>query len=140
MFDKNQFTPYFFSIVFIMFACINCSPEEQPIEPESYVTEQTEPLDTPTESFTISGIHTVLSLEEKECTTCTFIVPATASLIDGKELDLNPGDVICLDKALRYGNLEFINIDGDLDNPVIIGYTRSKGIKQTDVKLPGESS
>src|SRR5687767_6878753 len=56
------------------------------------------------ESLTITGANTNFS-ESVDCSTCTYVVAAKSTVIDGKELGLAPGSVICLDKAIKYGNL-----------------------------------
>ncbi|MEX1238553.1 MAG: hypothetical protein WEB30_02520 [Cyclobacteriaceae bacterium] len=71
-------------------------------------------------SMTISGIHTTYE-PIKDCTTCTFVVPANMAVVDGKELDLKAGSVICLEKAIQYGDVDFINLEGTEDNPIKIG-------------------
>lgn len=55
-----------------------------------------------------------------ECSACTYVVPAGQRVIDGKELDLQPGSVIGLSSAIPYGTLEFVNIVGTKENPIII--------------------
>ena len=72
-------------------------------------------------SLTISGIHTVLR-ESADCSTCTFVVPAKTHLIDGTVLNIKPGSIICLDKAIKYEMLEFENLQGTLENPITIAY------------------
>ncbi|HEY9490211.1 MAG TPA: hypothetical protein VIQ51_17865, partial [Chryseosolibacter sp.] len=75
-----------------------------------------------TGSMTISGVYT--SYEDvKDCTTCTFVVPSDMLIVDGKELGLKPGAIICLDKAVRYGDVEFVNLQGTEDKPITIGST-----------------
>ncbi len=71
-------------------------------------------------SMTISGIYT--SYEEiQDCKTCTYVVPASASLVDGEKLGLKAGAVICLDQAKKYGDIEFVNLVGTKESPVRIG-------------------
>ncbi|MEX1238552.1 MAG: right-handed parallel beta-helix repeat-containing protein [Cyclobacteriaceae bacterium] len=55
-----------------------------------------------------------------DCSECTYVVPADSTVIDGKVLGLKPGSVICLNGAFIYGSLEFNNIVGTEDNPIII--------------------
>jgi hypothetical protein len=71
-------------------------------------------------SITIEGINTVFS-DNVECSTCTYVVAEDIETIDGKELGLAPGSVICLDAAKKYGNLTFINVDGTEEAPITIG-------------------
>ena len=42
---------------------------------------------------------------------------------DGEELKVKAGWVICLDKALRYGDIEFVNLVGTESQPIRIGGT-----------------
>lgn len=76
-------------------------------------------------SFTISGIYTKYE-SVADCKTCTFFVPADATEIDGKELNLTAGSIICLDQALKYGDLTFSNLEGTEANPIVIGSTIRK--------------
>lgn len=67
------------------------------------------------------------------CMECTYVVPAGTKIIDGKALGLKPGSIIGLSSAIAYGTLEFHNIIGTKDQPIIItncGGTVS--IKATD--------
>ncbi len=54
------------------------------------------------------------------CKECSYVVPANKRIIDGKQLGLVPGSIICLNSAISYGTLEFKNILGTKDNPIII--------------------
>ena len=68
-----------------------------------------------------------------ECKECTYIVPADAKIIDGKELGLKPGGIIGLSSAISYGSLEFRNIVGTKEQPIIIRNCGGKAfIKATD--------
>jgi hypothetical protein len=71
-------------------------------------------------SITIEGTNTVFS-DNVTCSTCTYVVADDIETIDGKELGLAPGSVICLDAAKKYGNLTFINVDGTEEAPITIG-------------------
>lgn len=71
-------------------------------------------------SITIEGTNTVFS-DNVECSTCTYVVAEDIETVDGKELGLAPGSVICLDAAKKYGNLTFVNVDGTEDAPITIG-------------------
>ena len=71
-------------------------------------------------SITIEGTNTVFS-DKVECSTCTYVVADNVETIDGKELGLAPGSVICLDAAKKYGNLTFVNVDGTEEAPITIG-------------------
>jgi hypothetical protein len=55
------------------------------------------------------------------CSTCKYIVPIEAMQVDGVLLGIKPGDVICLNSSIKYfHSLNFKNIVGTVDNPVII--------------------
>ncbi|MGM0581503.1 MAG: choice-of-anchor Q domain-containing protein [Bacteroidota bacterium] len=53
-----------------------------------------------------------------DCGECTFIVNEHET--NGEELNIQPGDVICLESGRDYGPLLFTNIEGTMANPVII--------------------
>lgn len=72
------------------------------------------------ESLTITGTNTFFT-QDVDCKTCTYVVDANATVVDGAALGLKPGSVICLDAALRYGSLEFVNVDGTEEAPITIG-------------------
>jgi hypothetical protein len=77
-------------------------------------------------SLSVSGIHT-FSTEPVACKTCTYVVASSETVIDGNDLGIKPGDIICLDAAKNYNNsLEFVNILGTLEKPVIIAKTDSR--------------
>lgn len=73
-----------------------------------------------TGSVNISGIYTVYESIE-DCSTCTFVVPADMAVVDGAELGLKAGAVICLDKAIQYGDVDFVNLEGTEQKPIRIG-------------------
>jgi hypothetical protein len=55
------------------------------------------------------------------CSTCTYVVPETAGIVDGAALGLKPGDVICLSAALKYTHsINFKNIVGTASKPIIV--------------------
>jgi hypothetical protein len=54
------------------------------------------------------------------CTECTYIVPATAYVVDGLKLGLQPGSIIGLDASIPYKSLIFRNIVGTFEKPIII--------------------
>lgn len=55
-----------------------------------------------------------------ECKECTYVVPAGTKVIDGKVLGLKPGSIIGLSSSVNYGSLEFYNIIGTAESPIII--------------------
>ena len=54
------------------------------------------------------------------CSECTFVVPADMKIVDGTKLGLKPGSIIGLNSAITYGSLEFRNIVGTEDQPIVI--------------------
>jgi hypothetical protein len=55
------------------------------------------------------------------CSSCTYIIPPGATLVDGKTLGIRPGDVICFSSSGKYTNsITFKNIIGTAEKPVII--------------------
>ncbi len=107
--------------VFAVFVFSQCSEEEIiPASPETSSAENAVAPAQATGSVTISGIYTVYEAIS-DCSTCTFVVPADQAVIDGHELDLKPGAVICLDKAIKYGDIDFINLVGTEEKPITIG-------------------
>jgi hypothetical protein len=89
----------------ILFVLVQCS-EEQLIEEQDAPATETDPA---TSAAAVAS-----------CSTCTYIVPATANVIDGKALGLKPGAVIGLNAAYKYKNLLFRNIVGTATQPIII--------------------
>ncbi len=65
-----------------------------------------------------------LALDEEEvfelfdCSLCDYIVEGHRN--DGAELDIEPGDIICLQSGIEYGPLLFTNIVGEGGKPVIL--------------------
>jgi hypothetical protein len=95
------------------------TPQAQPAVEQATVAAA---ADQPTEaSFTISGLYTNI-VESTDCATCTYVVPAETTLIDGKVLGFKPGAVICLSKGVDYKMLEFVNLEGTEEAPIVIGY------------------
>jgi hypothetical protein len=109
-----------------VFTFSQCTEEEiVPQQTETPAVEAVEVAPEATGSMTISGIFT--SYEEiADCKTCTYVVPADVAIVDGKELDLKPGSVICLDKAKQYGDIDFVNLEGSEESPIRIGTTTFK--------------
>lgn len=105
-----------------VFALMQCSEEEiipaaeVPAVEEVSLTEATG--ETTISSLTITGIFTNLS-GAKNCN-CDYTVPADKEIIDGEELGIKPGNIICLAAKTKYANLEFINMEGTEENPIEI--------------------
>jgi hypothetical protein len=109
-----------------VFALTQCSEEEviAPSVPKEAAANLSIQEDVPF-SLNISGIHT-FSTSEVSCKTCKYVVAANVSTIDGQKLGIKPGDLICLDAALKYGSLEFINLNGTIEHPVVIANCDSR--------------
>lgn len=106
---------------FAVFVFSQCSEEEVvPAAPSAPESEAVALPEQATGSVTISGIYTVYEAIE-DCSTCTFVVPVDQAVVDGKELNLKPGAIICLDKAIKYGDIDFVNLEGTEDHPIRIG-------------------
>jgi len=105
---------------FTLFIFSQCTEEEIVPNQVQASTVETASLAEATGSMTISGIYTIYD-DIKDCTTCTYLVPADMAVVDGKELNLKAGSVICLDKAIQYGDVEFINLEGTEESPIKIG-------------------
>ena len=108
---------------FTVFIFAQCSEEE--IAP-SQIKPSAEPAavlpQQPTGSMTISGMFTTYE-DIADCKTCTYVVPADVTVVDGEELNLRAGSVICLDKAVKYGDVDFVNLFGTESKPIRIGST-----------------
>jgi hypothetical protein len=129
---KSQVTSILAKIfvpAFALFTLSNCSEEEltpeRAVQPVAAATTGVENQQEPVLSLTIDGTFTEF-VSTKECKTCTYIVPANATTIDGHAIGIKPGQAICLDAALKYGNLTFINVEGEENNPITIAYGVNK--------------
>jgi hypothetical protein len=111
---------------FAVFSLAQCTEEEiVPAQAEVSAIEAVELPIQATGSMTISGVFTTYE-DVADCKTCTYVVPADVAIVDGKELNLKAGSVICLDKAIQYGNVDFVNLEGTEENPIRIGSTKFK--------------
>lgn len=120
---RTKFISYFMKTVLAAVAVLSlsqCADEEKVVEQSDPFTEAAQVKATDNaSSFTVTGIHTVVS-NDIDCSTCTFYVQPSARVIDGAELKFKPGTVICLNKAIAYQQLEFVNLVGTEENPIII--------------------
>ena len=108
---------------FTLFVFSQCTEEEiVPARAEAPAVEMTALPAQATGSMTISGVHTIYE-PIKDCATCTFVVPADMAVVDGKKLNLKAGSVICLEKTIQYGDVDFINLEGTEEQPIKIGRT-----------------
>jgi hypothetical protein len=117
-------------------ALVQCSEDESIVPVRNDVTVQaasTEASALSISSLTVTGSNTVFATL-KDCKTCTYIVSGEEQIIDGKILGFKPGNIICLNKGVKYGNLEFVNVEGSVENPVVIatiGSVASSASEQT---------
>lgn len=96
-------------IVLIFMVLVRCSEEELlPAMSESY--------DITPEKIESNESRPI----QDTCIECAYIVPAGKKVIDGKELGLKPGSIIGLNAATKYGTLEFHNLVGTEEAPIII--------------------
>jgi hypothetical protein len=92
-----------------LFFLFQCSEEELMLAPEV----------APENDLATSTLSTA-TISPTDCSTCTYVVPSNAYLVDGAALNLQPGAVICLSSLNKYTSLAFKNIIGTTDNPIII--------------------
>jgi hypothetical protein len=107
----------------IMLGLTQCSEDE--IISEESITEDMVTTATSTTddvaSISVTGLFTEFS-EDIQCATCTYIVGPSDKVVDGKELGLQAGSVICLKKSVKYAAVEFVNLEGTQESPIKIGY------------------
>ncbi len=100
----------------------SCQDDEFTQVAEDTNTEIAVAADDNVTSVTITGANTDF-VSSVDCKTCTYVVDGNADVIDGLELGLKPGSVICLDAALKYRELTFTNLEGTEKEPIIVGKT-----------------
>jgi hypothetical protein len=116
-------------------ALMQCSEDESitPVVPDTTIAaSSTKASALEISSLTITGSNTAFATL-KDCKTCTYIVSGKEEIVDGKILGFKPGNIICLNKGVKYGNIEFINLDGSAENPIIIA-TIGKVAPSADAK------
>ena len=105
--------------IMVMVSCSEETLVEKPTEAEaSPLTALVEEADVA--SLTVSGIYTEVSADV-DCASCTYKVPDNVRTVDGSELGLKPGSVICVDARRKLGEIEFVNMIGTENAPIIIG-------------------
>lgn len=119
----NAFKKAMFTATAVI-ALASCSQDEEIVAPAitNDVTTEAAAVNTSElliSSLTVTGTNTAFA-NAKDCKACSYIVSANEQMIDGKELGFKPGNIICLNAKVKYGNLEFVNIDGTTENPIII--------------------
>jgi hypothetical protein len=68
-------------------------------------------------SLTVTGSNTIYATLN-DCSSCNYIVAATEEVIKGNKF--KAGDIICLNKGIKYGNIEFVDLKGTAENPIVI--------------------
>lgn len=107
----------------IVLTMVQCSEEEivaQESVSEDIATQMTSET-AEVGSLSVSGLYTEIQ-GDVECSTCTYIIDPKETTVDGNELGFKPGSVICLRKALTYSSIDFVNMEGTEDSPIVIGY------------------
>ncbi len=99
------------AVFFVFIFLVNCKSSDDEVLLDNPETEaEIKDIDnTPTENLNSVPIP---------CEECTYVVNGWKT--DGKELDLKPGDIICLDGTKSTNNLLFTNIVGTKESPIII--------------------
>jgi hypothetical protein len=113
-----------FAIVLLFAATTNCTPEESLVEPAAdaaeVATEEVAATDNGEGgSLTVSGAFIEYS-DANLCSECTYVIPENATAVNGKELGIKAGDVICLNSAFKYKAIEVVDVEGTEGKPVII--------------------
>ncbi len=100
-----------------------CTDEEELVQPSQPASEAATSATAAEEvgSLSVQGVYTEIR-PSVNCATCTFVVDKNATAVDGKELGLKPGSVICLQTGVRYSSIDFVNMEGSSDSPIVIGY------------------
>lgn len=73
-------------------------------------------------SFFFSAAVLIFSfnfLQAQNCP-CKYIVPGNEHEVNGNQLNIQPGDTVCLDASIPYRNLKFTAINGTKEKPVVI--------------------
>lgn len=112
----------FFSTAIVL-TLVQCS-EEEIVAEESIVEDMTTEIMSEAvnvASISVEGVYTEVQ-GDVSCNTCTYVVAPAETTVDGKELGLKPGSVICLRKSLQYSSVDFVNLEGTEENPIVIGY------------------
>jgi hypothetical protein len=106
----------------------NCTEDVKVASPttEAAIEEVSSPAEESAMSLTIDGVHTIIESVEK-CKDCAYVVPANATVVDGKEIGIKPGQAICLDENFTYNNLRIINVEGTEKQPITIAYAMKTG-------------
>ena len=107
--------------VLAIFVGASCSTQDDFVKPTAAPVAAVEAAEETGEvaSLTVSGEYTEFA-DQSECSTCSYVVPEGATVVDGAKLGIKPGNVICLNKDFKYNAVEFVNVVGTAESPVII--------------------
>jgi hypothetical protein len=107
----------------LAFGATSCTEQdtlvEEPVRPAVEAVEVAEDGEANAASLTVSGTF-IEYRDGNLCSECTYVIPEDATVVDGAELDIKPGDVICLNAAFKYKGIELNNVQGAEGKPVII--------------------
>ena len=106
----------------ILIGASNCTTQEDFVKPEeAQVVEAASPEGAAeVSSITVSGAF-IEYTDQVSCAECSYVVPEGTTVVDGAELGIEPGDVVCLSKGLKYNAIEFVNVEGQAGKPIIVG-------------------
>ncbi len=106
----------------IVIAGFSCTTEDEFFEQSSPVQESASLFEEEADvtSITLEGIYTEFS-ESVDCATCTYTVPVDVKTVDGTKLGIKPGSVVCISGKRKAGEIEFVNMIGTEQKPIIIG-------------------
>lgn len=111
------------AVAILFAATTNCTTEETLVDPAAApaaeIVEETAAASAEGVSLTVSGAF-VEYADGNLCSECKYVLPEDATTVDGAELGIEAGDVICLNKAFKYGSVELINVEGAEGKPVVI--------------------
>ena len=107
----------------LVFAMVQCSEDEivsdQAVD-QDMTTEMTS-ISADVASISVAGVYTEIQ-GDVQCSTCTYVIDPNETTVDGQALGFKPGSIICIKKALKYSALDFVNMEGTEQNPIVIGY------------------
>jgi hypothetical protein len=109
--------------LFAILLLVNCSSDDDgaDLQPEEEVYEFRQGCTVPmSENYDPQAQVDNGTCKPVTCEQCTYVVPANKVMIDGKELKIKAGDVICLNSGTPYVNITFKNLTGTEAKPIMI--------------------
>lgn len=106
----------------VVVGAFSCTTEDEFLEQSSPAQESVPVFEEEADvaSITLEGIYTEFS-ESIDCATCTYTVPADVKTVDGTKLGIKPGSIVCISAGRKAGEIEFVNMIGTEQQPIIIG-------------------